>query len=495
LNSLHNNQPNINRTNNNQLKIPGIGVFYSCHDINFYNAYNGENIQFSIGLFDSSSTSNSTPTASSADNSTPTASADNSTPTASADNSTPTASADNLTPTASADNSTPTASSDNSTPTASADNSAPTASADNSSPTASADNSTPTASADKSTPTASSDNSTPTASADNSTPTASADNSAPTASADNSSPTASADNSTPTASADNSTPTASADNSTPTASADNSITKMSNNLPYCLFKIKICAQEYDFKYACYDSSNPFYLPSIKINSENLSNNFSFNKTQYICIKNNIKYRILFYVVKPSDSNFFILVPLHMFKLDFFIFKKIVFVKFLNQNIFTYGKRYTIYYSKLIIDNKSIIYNPSIVLGNRHYSSEVYFYAIYLYLSNFNYSQRLVAKKVKEKFNLVTFSHSIISRLLPKLVIHEIEKIEQLILDKYYEKYIVEKLDLFSIKRNMAKLKYLTLIYQWPPISESGINRYCIDEINISKIPYLAYLFYYYIQHI
>jgi hypothetical protein len=63
--------------------------------------------------------------------------------------------------------------------------------------------------------------------------------------------------------------------------------------------------------------------------------------------------------------------------------------------------------------KMIRYLPSFLIPRKKYPTYVYLYAIQYYLTN-DISMRKVAERVCAKFNLKTFSHSTISRILNKL---------------------------------------------------------------------------------
>lgn len=65
------------------------------------------------------------------------------------------------------------------------------------------------------------------------------------------------------------------------------------------------------------------------------------------------------------------------------------------------------------ENKYIKYIPSLLIPRKKFPANIYMYAVKYYLST-NYSMRKVSNHVCEKFNLKTFSHSTICRLLQKL---------------------------------------------------------------------------------
>ena len=62
------------------------------------------------------------------------------------------------------------------------------------------------------------------------------------------------------------------------------------------------------------------------------------------------------------------------------------------------------------DGSSVVIIPDYLLPGRKYPVFVYVYAIILYSSKHEMSQRAVAESIREKFGLPTFSHSTVGRI-------------------------------------------------------------------------------------
>ncbi|MCU0406155.1 MAG: hypothetical protein MUE64_04140 [Ignavibacteriaceae bacterium] len=78
-----------------------------------------------------------------------------------------------------------------------------------------------------------------------------------------------------------------------------------------------------------------------------------------------------------------------------------------------SKEKSVFQSVGAIKEKMLRYLPSFLIPRKKYPTYVYLYAIQYYLTN-NISMRKTAEHVCSKFNLRTFSHSTISRILNKL---------------------------------------------------------------------------------
>lgn len=71
------------------------------------------------------------------------------------------------------------------------------------------------------------------------------------------------------------------------------------------------------------------------------------------------------------------------------------------------------------DNKDVLLLPAVMLPGRRYPIYTYIYATVLYLTS-KISMRAVAAKVRQKFGLESFSHSTLSRIIPKLSLFAIK---------------------------------------------------------------------------
>jgi hypothetical protein len=154
------------------------------------------------------------------------------------------------------------------------------------------------------------------------------------------------------------------------------------------------------------------IPFLLIKYSDTEYNFLSNNQNYLLNINGNVFNILYY--KMLIKNEYVLIIPFMITNNV---KDISKNKYKESSIYFQKQQFSIYLKAIIVDNKKIEIKPNFLISKRKYPIQVYLYAIIMYITNNEYSQREVAKETKIYFKLHTFSHSTLCRALQRVCIN------------------------------------------------------------------------------